>query len=191
MYKYYFFITTFLIFNLLFNSCSNYLSDDENNQPKPNDSSYVIDDTSEVIGLKIFTTSNVNTHDIFVDFLFGLEVDSTSNWHVSIIKDIANYNMPSIIMNAIQIAIYEDTSFESITTIPSNFESVLIDDNNSFGYGDANEVLSYDITVHKVSVSNPDLIYLLKFNDASTNVFKLQFIEYQSGITVFQYEKIN
>ena len=57
MYKYYFFITTFLIFNLLFNSCSNYLSDDENNQPKPNDSSYVIDDTSEVIGLKIFTTS--------------------------------------------------------------------------------------------------------------------------------------
>ena len=191
MYKFHFLFIVIIAFNLLINGCDNYASDNENNQSTSNDSSSFISDSAEVIGLKIFTTSNVNTNEIFVDFHYGIEVDSTDNWHISIIKDATNYNMPSIIMNASQIAIYEDTSFESITSLPSNFESILINNNNSFGYGDDNEILSYDITVHKVSVSNPDLIYLLKFNDATPDVFKLQFIEYQSGITVFQYEKID
>ena len=190
MHIFHFFFIMMLTFNLLFNGCDNYETNDEINPSTSNDSSGVINDTTEVIGLKIFTTSNVNTNDIFVDFLSGLEVDSTDNWHISIIKDVSNYNMPSIIMSAAQIAIYEDESFDNMTSLPSNFESVLLNDNNSFGYGDDNEILSYDITVHKVSVSNPDLVYVLKFNETSTDIFKLQFIEYQSGITVFQYEKI-
>jgi hypothetical protein len=179
-----------ITFNLLFNGCDNYETNDKINPSTSNDSSGVNNDSSEVIGLKIFTTSNVNTNDIFVNFSSGLEVDSTNNWHISIIKDVSNYNMPSVIISAAQIAIYEHKSFDNITNLPSNFESVLLNDNNSFGYGDDNEILSYDITVHKVSVSNPDLVYVLKFNETSTDIFKLQFIEYQSGITVFQYEKI-
>ena len=60
---------------------------------------------------------------------------------------------------------------------------------DSFGYSGVHEILSYDITVHQVSVSNPDYVYILKFQDEV--VYKLQFLNYQSGITVFHYESIN
>ena len=43
------------------------------------------------------------------------------------------------------------------------------------------------MTVHRVSVSNPDRIYILNFTGDVQESYKLRFIEYQSGITVLEY----
>ena len=71
---------------------------------------------------------------------------------------------------------------------PITFESDLVSDHSSFSYGNLHEVLSYDMTVHKVSVTNPNLVYLVKSGD---NAFKLQFDEYISGVTIFKYGQID
>ena len=72
--------------------------------------------------------------------------------------------------------------------MPASYLNDVQEDHSVFGYGGSYEVLSYDITVHKVSVINPNYIYLIK---SDNDVFKLQFVEYLSGITVFQYAEIN
>ena len=44
------------------------------------------------------------------------------------------------------------------------------------------------MTVHKVSVSNPDHIYILNFTGDVLGSYKLRFVEYQSGITILEYD---
>ena len=136
-----------------------------------------------------FTTTNMNIADVFIDLKLGQEVSAESGWHLSIKKDTDNYNMPSIIFSNVEIAIYNDLLFEEIDELPTNFNNNVEDDMDSFGYSGVHEILSYDITVHQVSVSNPDYVYILKFQDEV--IYKLQFLNYQSGITVFHYESIN
>ena len=157
---------------LILGGCSN---DDESN--------------SNAKDLIIFTTTNMNIADVFIDLQSGEEVTAESDWHLSIQKDTDNYNMPSIIFSNVQVAIYNDLLFEEIDELPTNFTNNEIDDMDSFGYSGVHEILSYDITVHQVSVSNPDYVYILKFQDGV--VYKLQFLDYQGGITVFHYESIN
>ena len=96
--------------------------------------------------------------------------------------------MPSFVPGSVDIAVYEMLNFNSIVNLPITFESDLVSDHSLFLYGNVHEVLSYDITVHKVSVTNPNLVYLLKSGD---NAFKLQFDEYISGITIFKYGPID
>ena len=146
-------------------------------------------DESQNISPIVITTGNVNSGDIYINLKNGEEVDAGQTWHFSIIKDTSNYNMPSIFMGDVDVAIYEDIPFENINIFPIDFDNRIVIDNDSFSYGGENEVLSYDITVHKVSVTNPNLTYVLRHQTDSSSVFKLQFIEYQSGITVFHYNQ--
>ena len=133
------------------------------------------------------TTSNVNSGDIYLNLDDGIEVSSNDIWHLSIIIDAENYNMPSIVMGDADVAVYESLNYNNISGIPSDFNSMVIADNNTFKYGGENEVLTYDMTVHKVSVTNPHYVYVI---NSSNSAFKLQFIEYISGVTVFQYEEL-
>ena len=134
------------------------------------------------------TTTNVNVSDIYYNFNSQSQVNIEDAWHIGIVKDTENYNMPSFFPGNVQIAVYEDENFNTLTTMPASYLNDLQEDHSVFGYGGSYEVLSYDITVHKVSVTNPSYIYLIK---SGSDVFKLQFIEYISGITVFQFAEIN
>ena len=133
------------------------------------------------------TTSNVNSGDIYLNFSSGNEVSLNDNWHLSIVRDTSNYNMPSIVMGTANIGLYNDISFSEITSLPSDFQNAIVTDNTMFEYGGEHEILSYDMTVHKVGVTNPDYVYVLQMVNNSNESFKIQFIEYQSGITVLQY----
>ena len=134
------------------------------------------------------TTTNVNVSDIYYNFISQSQVNIEEAWHIGILRDTENYNMPSFVPGDVQIAVYENEDFNALTSIPTSFSNDVIEDHSVFGYEGSYEVLSYDITVHKVSVTNPNYIYLIK---SDSDVFKLQFIEYLSGITVFQFGEIN
>ena len=134
------------------------------------------------------TTTNVNVSDIYYNFISQSQVNIEDAWHIGIVRDTENYNMPSFVPGDVQIAVYENEDFNALTLIPESYSNDVLEDHSVFGYGGSYEVLSYDITVHKVSVTNPNYIYLIK---SDSDVFKLQFIEYLSGITVFQFAEIN
>ena len=134
------------------------------------------------------TTTNVNVADIYYNLLSQSQVNIDDTWEISIVRDTENYNMPSFVPGDVQVAVYENEDFNNLTTIPTTYLNDVQSDHSVFGYGGSYEVLSYDITVHKVSVTNPNYIYLIK---SDNDVFKLQFVEYLSGITVFQFAEIN
>ena len=134
------------------------------------------------------TTTNVNVSDIYYNFISQSQVNIEDAWHIGIVRDTENYNMPSFVPGDVQIAVYENEDFNALTSIPASYSNDVLEDHSVFGYEGSYEVLSYDITIHKVSVTNPNYIYLIK---SDSGVFKLQFIEYLSGITVFQFAEIN
>ena len=136
------------------------------------------------------TTSNVNSGDIYLNFSSGNEVSLNDNWHLSIVRDTSNYNMPSIVMGAANIGLYNHISFNEITSLPSDFQERIVTENTIFEYGGEYEILSYDMTIHKVEVTNPDYVYVLQMKNNSNVSFKIQFIEYQSGITVLHYNSL-
>ena len=96
--------------------------------------------------------------------------------------------MPSIVFGLISVALYDDgSSYDDMTALPGDFNENMVSDNQIFQYGGENEILSYDMTVHRVSVSNPDHIYILNFTGDVQGSYKLRFVEFQSGITVLEY----
>jgi len=134
------------------------------------------------------TTTNVNVSDIYYNFISQSQVNIEDAWHIGIVRDTENYNMPSFVPGDVQIAVYENEDFNALNSVPASYSNDVLEDHSVFGYEGSYEVLSYDISVHKVSVANPNYIYLIKLDG---DVFKLQFIEYLSGITVFQFAEIN
>ena len=134
------------------------------------------------------TTTNVNIDNIYYNLASQSQVSVDDVWDIGIVKDTENYNMPSFVPGSVDIAVYEMLNFNSVVDLPVTFESDLVSDHSLFSYGNLHEVLSYDMTVHKVSVTNPNLVYLVKSGD---NAFKLQFDEYISGITIFKYGRID
>ena len=144
---------------------------------------------SEVVNTQTIsvTTTNVNVADIYYNLLSESQVEINDNWHIGIVKDTENYNMPSFIPGDVDIAVYEDIDFNELVQIPDTFQNDRIIDHSNFSYGSSHEVLSYDISVHKVSVTNPNYVYVII---SSGSAFKLQFLEYISGITVFQFANL-
>ena len=134
------------------------------------------------------TTTNVNVSDIYYNFSSQSQVNIEDAWDIGIVRDTENYNMPSFVPGDVQVAVYENENFNTLTAMPASYLNDVQEDHSVFGYGGSYEVLSYDITVHKVSVINPSYIYLIK---SDNDVFKLQFVEYLSGITVFQFAELN
>ena len=136
----------------------------------------------------VVTTGNVNTGDIHFNLLLNSEVSMSDNWHIGIERDTSNYNMPSFVPGDVQIAVYDNKEFGDLVSLPESYAVDIQNDHTVFGYGGSYEVLSYDITVHKVSVTNPNYVYVIR---SENNIFKLQFLEYLSGITVFQFAQLD
>ena len=134
------------------------------------------------------TTTNVNIDNIYYNLTSQSQVSVDDVWDIGIVKDTENYNMPSFVPGSVDIAVYEMLNFNSVVDLPVTFESDLISDHSLFSYDNIYEVLSYDMNVHKVSVTYPDYVYLIKSGD---NAFKLQFDEYISGVTIFKYRQID
>ena len=83
---------------VVFNGCDNIEESTDNNTEESTDN-----EISQPISI---TTSNVNISDIYLDLVSGDEVSSGDTWHVSIIRDTENYNMPSIVFGIASIALY-------------------------------------------------------------------------------------
>ena len=167
-----FFKLTIILYSFSIISCSDTENIQESNVSKP----------------IMVTTSNVNTGNIYFDFLSISEVSISDNWHIGIERDTSNYNMPSFVPGDVQIAVYDNKEFGDLVSLPESYEVDIQNDHTVFGYGGFYEVLSYDITVHKVSVTNPNYVYVIR---SENNIFKLQFLEYLSGITVFQFAQLD
>ena len=135
------------------------------------------------------TTTNVNVADFYFDLNNNSEAGETESWHVAV-KTEGDYNMPSIFFHEeMKIAVYEDLVFDELSTIPETFNSDIQMDHATFRYEGSNEILSYNIEVHKVGVTNPNCVYVMK-DEQSDKSYKIQFIEYISGVTVFQYDEL-
>ena len=104
------------------------------------------------------TTTNVNVSDIYYNFISQSQVNIEDAWHIGIVRDTENYNMPSFVPGDVQIAVYENEDFNDLTSIPASYSNDVLEDHSVFGYEGSYEVLSYDITIHKVSVINPNYI---------------------------------
>ena len=165
----------------------------EDNKDKPDD--IIIPDLcsstiNTTISLStVVTTNSVNDCSIYFNFITGMDADSNNTWHLSVQIDSNNYNMPSIIFGQVNVAVYEDILFEDLTETPSNFNDDYVDDNSVFTYEGESEILSYDMTVHKVSVLEPDNVYVL-YEPIEHTVYKLKFVEYTSGVTIFSFKKL-
>ena len=96
--------------------------------------------------------------------------------------------MPSFVPGDVQIAVYFNMEFDNLVSLPELYMDDIQNDHTVFGYGGSYEVLSYDITVHKVSVTNPNYVYVVR---SENNIYKLQFLEYLSGITTFKFAQLD
>ena len=55
-------------------------------------------------------------------------------------------------------------------------------------YGGTHSVLSYDMSIHKVGVSND--IYVI-YDIISNKIFKIVFDDYDGGVVVFRYAELS
>ena len=142
----------------------------------------------------------ITTHDIdaagasgfYFDFISGEETDSTGSWHISfqMLSVVGTtYKMPNLVLGDVSISEYTNLSYDDITSTPETFQNDNIQDLSVLQYGGASEVLAYDMQIHKVSVSNAERVFIIHepINDTT---YKIQFIEYISGITTFKYDAL-
>ncbi|SVE57610.1 uncharacterized protein METZ01_LOCUS510464 [marine metagenome] len=128
--------------------------------------------------------------------------EDVTDWHISLQKIEVplgdnTYPMPSIIMNSnVFISIYNELSFNDITTTPDEIEWSA---ESLTSYKNEYEVLHYPGTCeisshnhppgdHKIQVSNYN--YLIK-ETSTNNIYKLHFEVYVSGIVMFKLSQLN
>ncbi len=146
-----------------------------------------IKQNNDIIETISVTTSNVNQSFFYYDLVNQSEIDSSGNWHLAL-ETKGTYNMPSIIFEDVYVAEYLDIIFDDMTESPPTFMQDYIQDNQQFEYEGENEILTYDMSSHTVSVKNPNNIYVI-YEPAGHTTYKLQFIEYLSGILVFSFSQ--
>ena len=151
-------------------------------------------DTIEVI------TSNCYQKSFYYNLSSNTE--DTTNWHISLQKievplgDNTN-PMPSIILGSnVLISIYNSISFDDIIATPDNVE--WSSDTSLTSYGNEYEVLHYKYTCsnsehthpieHKIMVMPNN--YLIK-ELSTNNTYKLRFEDYNSGVALFKFSKLN
>lgn len=105
------------------------------------------------------------------------------------------YNLPTVLLNYdrdVNVAVVVDQSFEDVIEIP--VDAQWLEDSatlRNLGYLGQFEVLIYHPEPpynHKVIVENPDYVYII-YSDG--NYYKVQFIEYSSGILLFKHQQID
>ena len=127
--------------------------------------------------------------------------EDATTWHISLQKiadttAIGIYDMPSIILGInVHISIYNSILFDDIITTPANVE--WSSDTSLISYGNEYEVLHYQFTCssehthpieHKIMVMPNN--YLIK-ELSTNNTYKLRFEDYNSGVALFKFSKLN
>ena len=98
------------------------------------------------------------------------------------------YMMPSLILGeTTYTAEYTNILFDDLKNTPDSFMSDYFQDASVVEYSGSNEVLQYDMQTHTVSVKNPNRVFVL-YELGTHSTYKIQFIEYVSGVIAFKYE---
>ncbi|MAV15648.1 MAG: hypothetical protein CMG08_02410 [Candidatus Marinimicrobia bacterium] len=131
-------------------------------------------------------TGDPNDDPFYYNFLNQKE-DST-NWQLSYFAQSAGqgYFMPSIDLDKkILLYVENDMSFDEIKSVPA---SVFFKPGaGKLSNGGEFEVLSYDMTIHKIGVSDKSFII---FDTTSERAFKLRFEDYSNWVLTFQYVEL-
>ena len=143
--------------------------------------------------------TEVVTHDIdaanadgfYYDLVNAVETDSSASWHLSfqmlpVNSGNATYMMPSLVLGGVLVAEYTDVTFSDMESVPSTFMEDYFQDPTTVQYGGSNEVLSYDMQIHRVSVKNPDRVFVI-YETVGHTTYKVQFVEYVSGVISFSF----
>ena len=147
--------------------------------------------------------TEVVTHDIdatnaegfYYDLLIATETDSTESWHLSfqmlpVVSGNATYMMPSLVLGGVLVAEYTNTAFDNMESVPETFMEDYFQDPTVVQYGGPNEVLSYDMQIHKVSVKDPDRVFVI-YESVGHTTYKVQFVEYISGVISFSFSSFD
>ena len=143
--------------------------------------------------------TEVVTHDIdaanadgfYYDLVNAVETDSSESWHLSfqmlpVVSGNATYMMPSLVLGEVLVAEYTNMTFEDMESVPDSFMEDYFQDPTTVQYGESNEVLSYDMQIHRVSVKNPDRVFVI-YESVGHTTYKVQFVEYVSGVISFSF----
>ena len=143
--------------------------------------------------------TEVVTHDIdaanadgfYYNLVNAVETDSSESWHLSfqmlpVVSGNATYMMPSLVLGEVLAAEYTNLTFEDMESVPDTFMEDYIQDPTAVQYGGPNEVLSYDMQIHRVSVKNPDRVFVI-YESVGHTTYKVQFVEYVSGVISFSF----
>jgi len=141
------------------------------------------------------TTGNMTENSYYYDLVAGTEAEAASSWHLAFqMIDVemagTTYSMPSLILGNVATAVYTDISYNDLTEAPDQ-ETLQSDaiDNSSVEYTGEHEVIHYDMATHTVTINEPERVFVI-YAFATHNVYKVQFLEYQSGIIAFQFNEL-
>ncbi|SUZ60341.1 uncharacterized protein METZ01_LOCUS13195 [marine metagenome] len=153
------------------------------------------DDTSTADDLDVIYTGNMTENSYYYDLVAGTEAEAASSWHLAFqMIDVemagTTYSMPSLIMGNVATAVYTDISYNDLIEAPDQ-ETLQSDaiDNSSVEYTGEHEVIHYDMATHTVTINEPERVFVI-YAFATHNVYKVQFLEYQSGIIAFQFNEL-
>ena len=139
-------------------------------------------------------TSDIRYYDFYYNLISDTTADSSSTWHLSIQRigvpyNNTTYSMPCVMIrsNLTYLAEYTDIAFDSLDAVPETFMEDYYEDPTVIQFGGSNVIIDYDMTIHKMSIKNPERVFVL--HDITSQVFyKIQFIEYNSGVVYFKYQ---
>ena len=173
-------LTLFItLFGLILFGCEQDSSDNKNG----NDTEKI-----EVVTHDIDAT---NADGFYYDLVNAVETDSSESWHLSfqmlpVVSGNVTYMMPSLVLGGVLVAEYTNMTFEDMGSVPDTFMEDYFQDPTTVQYGGSNEVLSYDMQIHRVSVKNPDRVFVI-YESAGHTTYKVQFVEYVSGVISFSF----
>ena len=152
------------------------------------------EDKNNQSGMEVVThdIDELDASDYFFNLSSGSEVDSSTTWHISfqmipVTFGEATYMMPSLILGSTAyVAEYTNIGFEDLSDTPETFMADYFQDASVVQYSGSNEVLQYDMQTHTVSVKNPERVFVV-YELGNHSTYKVQFIEYVSGVIVFKY----
>ena len=168
-----------ILIGLLLFSCEENKSEDNNgNDP-------------EKIEVLTHDIDAANADGFYYNLVNAVETDSSESWHLSfqmlpVVSGNATYMMPSLVLGEVLAAEYTNMTFEDMESVPDTFMENYFPDPATVQYGGSNEVFSYDMQIHRVSVKNPDRVFVI-YESVGHTTYKVQFVEYVSGVISFSF----
>ena len=144
------------------------------------------------------TTSNILENSFYMDFTTSLETTMDGTWQISfqmLTVTGSSFQMSNLVINpsgTTMAALYDDRTFDEITSVPTTFSSPPYLDNltdlTSVQYGGSNEMISYaGAPTYGISI-NTNKVLLIYFM-ATHKTWKIQFVEYKEGVIQFKFSE--